>query len=95
MLAWWKAFQPVSQRVDGIRNEGAAIDPRAYDAVEEIAVPTLVIHARDDGINPFLFGEYTAQHIRGAEFMPLSSGGHLLLGHQAEVLARVNSFLRR
>ncbi len=88
-------FQPVSQRVDGIRNEGAAIAPGAYDAVGEIAVPTLVVHARDDGINPFLFGEYTARHIRGAEFMPLSSGGHLLLGHQAEVRARVNSFLRR
>ena len=89
------AFQPVSQRVDGIRNEGAAIDPGARVAVEGIGAPTLVVHARDDGINPFTFGEYTAQHIRGAEFMPLGSGGHLLLGHQAEVRARVNSFLAR
>ena len=68
---------------------------RGRVAVEGIAVPTLVVHARDDGINPFTFGEYTAQHIRGAEFMPLGSGGHLLLGHQAEVRARVNSFLAR
>jgi len=89
------AFQPVSQRVDGTRNEGAAIDPRAYDVGGEISAPTLVIHARDDGINPFMFGEYTAQHIQGADFMALSSGGHLLLGHQAEVRARVNSFLRQ
>ncbi len=87
-------FQPVSQRVDGVRNEGAAIDSKAHDTTEEITVPTLVIHARDDGINPFLFGEYTAQHIRGAEFMPLPSGGHLLVGHQAKVRARVNPFLR-
>ncbi|MDH4283266.1 MAG: alpha/beta hydrolase [Myxococcales bacterium] len=88
------AFQPVSQRVDGLRNEGAAIDPKAHYALEEIVAPTLNIHARDDGINPFAFGEYTAEHIRGAELVPLTSGGHLLLGHQLEVRARVRSFLR-
>ncbi len=64
-----KAFQPVSQRVDGIRNEERRL-----------------IRGRT---------KYTAQHIRGAEFMPLSSGGHLLLGHQSEVRARANFFLRR
>ena len=91
-----EAFQPVGQRVDGIRNEGAAVDPRAHDATGEISVPALVIHAKDDGINRFTYGEYTAQHIRGAVFMPLSSGGHLLLlGHQPEVRSRVNSFLRQ
>ena len=62
--------------------------------LEEITMPTLVIHSRDDGINPFAFGEYTAQHISGAEFMPLTTGGHLLLGHQTEVQTRVNAFLR-
>ena len=36
-------------------------------------------------INPFVFGEHTPQHMRGAEFMPLSSGRHLPLGHQTEV----------
>jgi pimeloyl-ACP methyl ester carboxylesterase len=89
------AFQPVSRRVDGVRNEGAAVDPRARYALGKISAPTLVIHARDDGINPFAFGEYTAQHIAGAEFMPLASGGHLLLGHLPAVRAKVNSFLRR
>jgi len=79
------AFQPVTQRTDGLQNEGAAIDPQTQYALEEITTPTLVVHARDDGINPFAFGEYTAEHIRGAEFMPLDTGGHLLLGHTSEV----------
>jgi pimeloyl-ACP methyl ester carboxylesterase len=89
------AFQPVSRRLAGVRNEGAAIDPAARYALDQITAPTLVIHARDDGINPFAFGEFTARHLPGAEFMPLDNGGHLLLGHQADVRARVNAFLRR
>jgi 2-hydroxy-6-oxonona-2,4-dienedioate hydrolase len=89
------AFQPVTARTDGVRNEGAAVDPRARYRVEAITAPTLVVHSRDDHLNPFMFGEYTAQHIRGAQFLPLASGGHLLLGHHAEVRARVNAFLRQ
>ena len=89
------AFQPVTGRTGGLRNEGAAISPDAHYLVQEIRTPTLVVHSRDDHINPFTFGEYTAQHIPGAQFMPLMTGGHLLLGHHAEVRARVNALLRQ
>jgi pimeloyl-ACP methyl ester carboxylesterase len=89
------AFQPVTARIDGVRNEGAAIDPGARYRVEEITTPALVIHSRDDHLNPFSFGEYTAQHIRGAQFLPLATGGHLLLGHHAEVRAKANAFLQQ
>lgn len=89
------AFQPVTGRFAGVQNEGAAIDPNARYLVEEITAPTLVVHARDDHINPFSFGEYTAQHIPGAQFMPLETGGHLLLGHHAQVQARANAVLQQ
>jgi pimeloyl-ACP methyl ester carboxylesterase len=87
-------FAPVSKRTDGLRNEAAAIDPRARYSLERIAASTLVVHARDDGINPFAFGEHTARGVPGAQFLPLENGGHLLLGHVAEVRARVDDFLR-
>ena len=89
------AFQPVTARIDGVQNEGAAIHPGARYDVEAITSPTLVIHARDDHLNPFSFGEYTAQHIPGAQFLPLETGGHLLLGHHAEVRARTTAFLQQ
>jgi hypothetical protein len=54
----------------------------------------LVVHATDDGINAVMFGQYTADHIPGARFLPLPTGGHLLLGHQAEVRTQASSFLR-
>jgi pimeloyl-ACP methyl ester carboxylesterase len=88
------AFQPVTARMDGLQNEGAAIDPAARYHLETISSPTLIVHAQDDQINPFSFGEYTAEHIPGAQFLPLETGGHLLLGHHADVRAQVNSFLQ-
>ena len=89
------AFQPVTGRVAGLANEGAAIDPGATYPLDRITAPTLVVHAEDDGINPFPIGEFTAEHVPGAEFMPLTTGGHILLGHHDEVRARVNAFLRQ
>lgn len=87
-------FAPVTPRRIGLANEGAAIDPRTNYLLGEIRAPTLVIHARDDGINPFNFGEFAAQGIRDAEFVTLATGGHLLLGHHAELKALVGRFLQ-
>jgi len=88
-------FQPVTRRIDGIRNEGAAIDPRASYALSEIHSPALVVHAADDHINAFSVGAYTAAHIRSSQFLALETGGHLLLGHHAEVRAKAGAFLRQ
>lgn len=88
------AFQPVTARMAGLANEAAAIDPDARYALEDIAAPTLVVHARDDGMNPFTVGAALAEGIPGAEFMPLDTGGHLSLGHRDEVRERVSAFLR-
>jgi pimeloyl-ACP methyl ester carboxylesterase len=86
-------FLPVTERFSGVQNEGAAIDAKARFSIEETSAPTLVIHARDDGINPFSVGEHTATHVPGATFMDIEIGGHSLLGHQAEVRATVSNFL--
>jgi len=87
-------FQPVTQRLDGVRNEGAAIDPAAQYDLPAITAPTLIIHSRDDGLNPFETAEGLAREIASAELVPLESGGHLMLGHHDDVQARVNGFLR-
>jgi 2-hydroxy-6-oxonona-2,4-dienedioate hydrolase len=87
------AFLPVTERTAGLRNEGAAVDPKAQYDLTRIKAPTLVVHARDDGINPFAFGEYAAKNIPGAEFMIVEDGGHILLGHIDEVKEQVTKFL--
>lgn len=88
------AFLPVTGRVAGLRNEGAAIDPSTGYDLSAIKAPTLVVHAQDDGINPFAIGVHTAESIAGAELMALPDGGHLLLGHADEIRDRIGTFLR-
>jgi pimeloyl-ACP methyl ester carboxylesterase len=87
-------FLPVTARIAGVGNEGAAIDPATRYEIERIGAPTLVIHARDDGINPFAIGDAIAGRIPEAELLALPAGGHLLLGHHAAVRAKVSAFLR-
>ena len=88
-------FLPVTLRTRGLANEGAAIDPgTAYD-LAAIQAPTLVVHARDDGINPVAIGGYLAKGIAGSDFVEEPDGGHLLLGHIPEIRARVAAFLHR
>ncbi|MCU0759555.1 MAG: alpha/beta hydrolase [Steroidobacteraceae bacterium] len=82
-------FVPASGRIAGVRNEGAAIDPRIDYALETIRAPTLVVHARDDRLNAFALGETLARRIPSAGFLALDRGGHLLLGSHAQVRARV------
>jgi pimeloyl-ACP methyl ester carboxylesterase len=89
-----RAFLPVTGRVAGLANEAAAIDSATVYEPARIRAPALVVHARDDGINPFPIGEYTARALTDARFMALDDGGHLLLGHHDEVRARAVALLR-
>lgn len=86
-------FIPASRRIAGIRNEVAAVSPAATYDLESILSPVLVVHTEDDRINPFEIGATITQRIGRAEFAPLETGGHLLLGHHAELRAKIRKFL--
>jgi pimeloyl-ACP methyl ester carboxylesterase len=58
-------------------------------------MPTLVFHAKDDGLVNYEFGEYTAQHIPNAKFVSFKNGGHLLVGCLDIIHAETMSFLRQ
>lgn len=49
------------------------------DFLDGIAAPTLVIHARDDGVQPLEQGYRLATSIPGAEFLMLDSRNHVVL----------------
>lgn len=87
------AFVPGSRRIAGVVNEAAAVDPGARIDLESVSAPVLVVHAKDDRINPYEIGAGIARRIRGAELVSLDTGGHLLLGHHAEVARRTRAFL--
>jgi pimeloyl-ACP methyl ester carboxylesterase/DNA-binding winged helix-turn-helix (wHTH) protein len=52
------------------------------DILEKITAPTLVIHARNDGVQPLDEGRRLAAGIRNSEFALLESGNHVILSHE-------------
>jgi DNA-binding CsgD family transcriptional regulator/pimeloyl-ACP methyl ester carboxylesterase len=62
-----------------LRSRGTA---DVTDLLEQVRVPTLVVHARGDLVSPLSQGQTLAAGIRGAEFVPLESHNHILLEHE-------------
>ncbi len=87
-------IQPVSLRRLGLLNDSRLTTGAARVALESIRAPTLCISARDDGFGTYESAHYSAQHIPDARFLGFDRGGHLLLGHRAEVVAAVEALLR-
>ena len=61
--------------------------------LEDIAVPTLIVHAADDNYAPYQHAVAAADRIPGAEFVTIDKGGHLFLGREAAVREAVVGFL--
>ena len=80
-------------RVDGVLNEAAAVDPSLTYSLDRIRSEALVVHAADDRLNPLKVGETLAAGISGSELIVLETGGHLLLGHHAELRERISRHL--
>jgi len=87
-------IEPISQCEKGLRSDGAVAPSVPRYELEQIAVPTLVISAEDDLFGTFKGGRYTAKHIPGARFVGYPTGGHLLVGHGADVRRELAEFLR-
>ncbi|WP_298826208.1 alpha/beta hydrolase [uncultured Piscinibacter sp.] len=87
-------IMPVSARRLGLLNDSRLTTGAARVALEDIRAPTLCISARDDGFGTYASAQYSAAHIPGARFLGFDRGGHLLLGHQGEVVDAVQALLR-
>jgi pimeloyl-ACP methyl ester carboxylesterase len=86
-----KSMHPISLRKPGIDNDR---EHNIHEhSLENITVPTLVIHAKDDSLIPFAQGQYTAQTVLDTQFITLETGGHLLMGQHEQVKSEINEFL--
>jgi len=82
--------------------ENAVRIRRAVDEIDvshllgQVAVPTLVLHCRDDAVQPFEEGRRMAAMIPGARFVALEGRNHLMLESEtawSRFLDEVGSFL--
>jgi pimeloyl-ACP methyl ester carboxylesterase len=63
--------------------------------IEELRIPTLVVHAADDTLAPYRTAVAAVPRIAAATFVTIERGGHLFLGHEHDVRSAVQSFLAR
>ena len=85
---------PISRRIAGIWNEDVVASNLTRYPLEDMRMPTLVISAADDLYGTYRSGLYTAGQVPHGKFVGFTTGGHLLLGHEAEVRAEIASFLK-
>ena len=85
---------PVSARSDGFINDARlSVDPEDI-ALESITVPTLAISLQDDWFGTFAAAQYIARTVPGARLVSYPSGGHVFIGHAADIYAEIDDFLR-
>jgi 2-hydroxy-6-oxonona-2,4-dienedioate hydrolase len=75
-----RVMQPMSARQAGMYNDRIMGQAEINLPLENVRTPTLVFHAKDDGLVSFEYGQFTAQQIPNAKFVPFENGGHLLVG---------------
>lgn len=89
LISWMNPASP--------RSAGAAFDNKAAMPNERIAAiraPTLVVHARDDGLQLYHNAEFAKANIPNARLMSYERGGHLvLLVEQAQIREAVQKHI--
>ena len=84
---------PVSQRRRGMLNDASIVWNIPRYELEKISVPTLCISVADDLFGTFAGARYTSGEIRDARFIAYATGGHILAGHQTDLVSQITEFL--
>jgi 2-hydroxy-6-oxonona-2,4-dienedioate hydrolase len=85
---------PVRPRRHGLRNDGRILMSIEPYPLAEIAAPTLLISARDDGYGSYDIARYMQDQIPGAQMRALPDGGHLWVGHHRRVMDEIGQFVQ-
>jgi len=94
---WFNELQRVSTspaNAERLQRAFADIDVRPI--LRDVRVPTLVLHASDDAVIPYVAGRALAMEIPGAELVTLDSRNHLVLEEEAAwpiAIERIAAFL--
>ena len=85
---------PTSMRLSGLLNDGFQVDHLEPLPLENIHVPTLVIHGTKDEVVPFSQGVQSASRISGATFIPIFEGTHYCaLTHHEVTFPAIKDFI--
>jgi 2-hydroxy-6-oxonona-2,4-dienedioate hydrolase len=85
---------PVGPKALGLKNDAAVSGTPPRFELGQIAAPTLAISVGNDLYGTYAGAQYAAGQIPGARFIGYTTGGHVWLGHDAEVQRAIVGFLR-
>ena len=88
------AILPAAPRRLGLLNESEIQNTGAEYALERISAPTLLMSAADDLYQTLEVARYAASVIPHSKVITFATGGHLLLGHEKEVMRELTKFLK-
>ena len=88
---------PVNDRKDGVVLDASVTNldmAKNYDDyhIEELQVPTLVFHAKDDKLASYTDTEKAVKRFPNCTFIPFESGGHLMTGHGEKIKEAILKF---
>lgn len=86
------SMNPISLRQPGMLNDRINFISINYP-LDQIDVPTLVVHAKDDTLVNPSHSVYAVGNIPNAKHVEFDSGGHVLLGHHHDTRSAVMDFL--
>jgi len=87
-------FFPVAPRAEGIDFDAFTSNPDVNSyPLEQLTVPTLLIHARDDPLACYQAAAEAAERIPGSILVTPESGGHLGLGQSERIRTEVDMFV--
>jgi pimeloyl-ACP methyl ester carboxylesterase len=93
-LAIRTSLFPIRPKRRGLVFDAVVSEPASNAfPLEEIDVPTLLVHAADDRLAPYERAGPAACRIPGARLATVAAGGHLFLEHQAAVRAATTAFV--
>lgn len=85
---------PVSRRADGLINDAKLAGHPVRSALESITAPTLTISTEDDRFGTAKAARHIAASVPGAKSIIYPTGGHIWLGHDRELFAAIDAFLK-
>ena len=83
---------PISRKTEGLRNDGQRAGTPSPTAWGDIAVPTLILSCADDLFGTAATARLMAERIAGARLTIWPEGGHIWLGHDADVAREIVAF---
>lgn len=91
---FFSIMNPISLRKNGIYNANvqfAELSSKDYP-IWKINAPTLVVHAKDDTLQPFYYAEYTHGKIPNSTLLSFEEGGHMFFSHHDEISETIRGF---